>query len=1049
MTHRFFLIAAIVWACLSCQAAAQIITGSIVGTVTDQTGAVLPGVTISVKNLGTNQIRTALTNEAGNYSIPLLPVASYEVTAEFSGFTTQVKTGLELQVEQRLNVHFTLAVGEISERLVVTETSPLVQTDSATVGNVVDSRKLMELPLNGRLFSQVALLVPTATTLPAGSLMARPERDAFTVAGLTNTANNYMIDGIDNNDISINIAAAKPSMDTIREYKIQSGTYSAEFGRGGGAQINVITKSGTNEFHGSIYHFLRNSALDAKNFFDRADEKIPPFNRNQYGATIGGPIQKDKTFFFVGYEGLRTRQAITKTALVPLAEMKRGDFSSLLQPNNLLSARAIVIRDPLNNNAPFPGNIIPVSRFDPSGFAIANLYPDPNRPQTGSNYLSSPPDRLNWHQSSLRLDRILSEQDSIFGRVNFDRLRTWIAFDPGTTTLPGYGKNSLTIANNIGLVETHVFSPALVNEARLGYNYFQEDQPNGNAGFDATEQLLGIKGTSREPKVFAYPSFTITGFTRVGDRTASPQNRRVHTYQAYDGLSWIRGNHSLKIGGEVRRVQNNFNHNTTRRGAFSFTGRYTGTGLADVLLGLPSSTSLNRGPSQRYFRSTSWNFFVQDDWKVSQRLNLNLGVRYEINTPPVENGDLVSNFNPKTGKIEIAGKDIPRGVLTTDYNDIAPRIGLAYNLTGDGRTILRSGYGVYSNSLVWTSILTGAASGYPFVESLQWNSSTTRPDITMRDPFPAASAISALSLFSQDREDRSSSYIQHVSFGIQRELFGNVLADVSYLGNKATKLAISRPINQPAPGPGTAAQRNARRPFPQFGNLNQQQGSANSNYHSMIVRIERRLSNGLSFLSSYTLSKAIADQGSPDMLNNRRGRGPAGIDNRHRWTFSYVYAIPFGRGQSSPAARILGGWQLSGVLTLRSGQPSTPSISQDISNTASGNVPNLIGETRRADSDPRGGWWNPNAFALPTLYTIGNAGTGILVGPDFRNLNFSLNKNYEIGESKRVEFRAEFFNITNHPNFGQPNSQWDSPLFGRVSEALDSRQIQFGLKLIF
>ncbi|MBI4473150.1 MAG: TonB-dependent receptor, partial [Acidobacteria bacterium] len=839
----------------------------------------------------------------------------------------------------------------------------------------------------------------------------------------------------------------KPSMDTIQEYKIQSGTYSAEFGRGGGAQINVITKSGTNELHGSVYHFLRNSALDAKNFFDRPDEKIPPFNRNQFGATVGGPIKKDKTFFFVGYEGLRTRQAITKTALVPTPEMKRGDFSSLLQANNLLSATPVVIRDPFNNNVPFPGNIIPASRFDPSGAAIANLYPDSNRSERGFNYLSSPPDRLKWHQSSLRIDQIISNQDSLYGRVNADRLRTHIAFDPGTTTLPGYGKNSLTVATNIGLVETHVFSSAVVNEVRLGYNYFQEDQPNENAGFDATEQLLGIRGTSRDPKVFAYPSFSITGFTRVGDRTASPQNRRVHTYQVYDAVSWIRGNHSLKIGGEVRRVQNNFNHNTTRRGAFTFTGRYSGAGLADVLLGIPSSTSINRGPSQRYFRSTSLNFFVQDDWKASKRLSLNLGVRYEINTPPVENNNLVSNFNPRTGQVELAGVDIPRGVLPIDYNDIAPRIGLAYNLTEDRRTILRSGYGVYTNMLVWTSILTGAASGYPFVQSLQWNASTTRPDISMRDPFPEASAISALSLFSQDREDRRSSYIQHFSFGIQRELFGHVLADISYLGNKATKLAISRPINQPAPGPGTAAQRNARRPFSQFGNLNQQQGSGNSNYHSMIVRIEKR-STSFTFLSSYTLSKAIADQSSPDMLNNRRGRGLASIDNRHRWTLSYIYSIP-SPGGGSAVAKILGGWQASGVLTLRSGQPVTPSMSQDISNTASGNRPNQVGNPRRSDPDPQGGWWDPAAFARPELYTIGNAGTGVLVGPDFRNLNFALNKNFQIGESRRVEFRAETFNITNHPNFGEPNSQWDSPLFGRVSEALDSRQIQFGLKLIF
>ena len=1045
MSMRRWTFATVLVVALSAALAAQTITGTIQGVVTDGSGAVLPGVSIKITNLGTNQKRELLTNETGSYTAPLLSVGKYEISAELPGFKTEVKTGLELQVEQRLNLPFKMEVGQMSERLLVTESAPLVQADTSTVGNVVDSQRMVELPLNGRRFSQVALLVPAATTLAAGNLMARPERDSFSVAGLPNTANYYMIDGIDNNDISINIASVKPSIDSIREYKIQSGTYSAEFGHGGGAQVNVITKSGSNDFHGTAYNFLRNSAFDAKNYFDRRDEKIPALNRNQFGATIGGPILKNKTFFFASYEGLRLRQGITRAGQTASAAMKRGDFSELLRPNNILGAATVIVKDPFNANTPFPGNIIPSSRFDPSGAAIAKLYPDPNRTGVGLNYVSSPLDRYTWHQPSVRVDHNFSEKDTLFGRMNYNRLQTNIVFD-GTSDLPGYGKNSRTTANNIGLVETHIFSPTVINEIRLGYNYFREEQPNQNSGFDATEALLGIKGTSRDPFDFGYPSFQVTGFTTIGDRTASPQDRRVHTYQVYDSVTWIKGNHSVKMGGEVRRLHNNFNHHSTRRGSFLFSGRYTGASIGDVLLGIPARTSLNDGDSQRYFRQWSIGGFVQDDWKFTPRLTMNLGLRYELNTPPMEQNNKVSNFNSKTGVIELAGQNgVPRGIYNADRNNFGPRVGLAYNLTRDGKTIVRAGYGVYYDQAAdWTSVLTGSASGYPFVSSLTFNASTTTPDISMRNPFPTNSATATLSLFSE-AENRRVGYVQQYSFGFQREVLRDLVVELSYLGNKSTKLNIGRQINQPTPGAGNAAQVNARRPFPQYGSLTQQQSSANSNYNAGILRIEKRFANGLTFLSSYTLSKAIQDQTSPNMRNNRMGHGPSDIDNRQRLVFSYVYRLPIARDR-----KVIGGWQISGVMTLRSGQAFTPVLTADNSNTTTRqDRPNRIGDPKSSNPDPRTGWWNRGAFVTPELYSFGNAGTGILTGPDLKNLDFSLTKTFRVTESKNFDFRAEVFNIVNHPNFGSPNTQADTALFGVITSALDSRQIQFGLKYIF
>lgn len=1019
----------------------QIITGTIQGTVTDQTGAILPGVNITVRNLDTNLTRNSLTNETGNYIVPLLPVGRYEVSAEFTGFKTQVRSGIELQVEQRLNANFQLEVGQITERLVVTEAAPLVQTDTATVGNVVDSQKIVELPLNGRLFNQLALLVPATTTLPPGDGMAIPQRGGFSVAGNRQSANNFLIDGIDNNDISINIASVKPSVDQIQEFKIQSGTYSSEFGRGGGAQINVITKSGGNNIHGSGYGFIRDDALDARNFFDRPSDPKPYFSRKQFGGTIGGPIVKDRTFFFGSYEGLRLKQGITRTAIVPLPEMRRGDFSSLLRTPNLLGNAAVIIRDPVTGE-PFPNNVIPQARQDATGRAIAAIFPDPNFTGIGRNFVSSPFDTNNWNLWSVRVDHRFSDKNSMFARVNSDNLKDLIAFDPfNPTNLPGFGRNNPVTAENIGIVDTHVFTPTLINEFRIGYNYLRENKSQENIGNDATEQQLGIRGTSRNPNHFGYPRIDVTGFGTIGEPTNEPQDRRVHTFHYYDGLTWIKGNQTWKFGADVRRMQNNFNFNSTVRGQFNFTGRYSGAGLADALLGYPQVVSLNVGDTQRYFRATSVNWFVQNDWKVSRRLTLNLGLRYEINTAPVEKTNILSNFNPTTGRIEIAGKDIARGIFSNDYNNFGPRLGIAYNVTNDGRTILRTGYGVYYNQQTWSAPLVGSSTSFPFVVANTWNADLTRPNITMRDPFPTG-GVARPSLFAQDPKFRSA-YMQQYSFGLQRELPYDMVFEVSYLGNKATKLDIARPINQPRPGTGASG-----RPFPAYANLNQTQSSADSNYNSLILRGEKRFSRGLTFLASHTFGKAIGDQASPDMLNERLGRGPLDIDNRHRFTANFVYELPFLRADNT-MSRLVGGWQVAGVLTLRSGQALTPRITQDRSQTfLLADRPDIIGDWK-ADSPDPSAWFSKSAFRLPAPLTFGNAGTGSLVGPSFKALDFSLAKNFRVAESKRFEFRAEFFNFTNHPNFARPELAFDNANFGVVSQALESRQIQFGLKFVY
>ncbi len=1037
--YLFFMVLAV-----SPFVAAQIITGTIQGSVLDPTGAVLPGVDMTVRNLDTNQARTSLTNETGNFLIPLLPVGTYEVTAELPGFQTQVKTGMQLQVEQRMNLTFTLEVGNITDTVTVTESAPLVQSDTATVGTVIDSQKLVELPLNGRRFSRIGLLIPTATTNRPERADGRDQRDMFSVAGLPARYNNYMIDGIENNDNAINMAAVKPSMDSVNEYKILSGTYSAEYGRGGGAQVNVVSKTGANEFHGTVFEFYRNAGMDAKNYFDQPDEPIPPLTRHQFGFSFGGPIVRDRTFFFIADEVLRLKESVTRATQVPTPEMKRGDFSALLEPGHIFGGKPIVIRDPFNGNAPFSGNIIPSDRFDRAGREIARLFPDPN--QAGKlNFLSSPIDNWRWHQPSVRIDHSFSESDSMFFRWNHNILRTDNTFRG--SDLPGYKYLSRIHTNNGGLVETHVFSPRLINEVRLGYNFFNEQYPSPNIGTDYTEELFGIMGTSRRLDELGYPRFRLSGFSQIGDHNANP--RVDHTLQVYDGISWLKGDHALKFGVNYKKIRSRIYTLSNPRGDFSFAGRYTGHSVGDALLGIPNQVLLNSGDAQVYLRQKVLHLFVQDDWQFSERLTFNLGLRWEINGQPYDKDDERSNFNVATGQIEFAGVDgVPRGLSPTDFKTVAPRVGFAYDLTSDGRTIMRGGYGVYFNQVAWASFLTGAGRSAPWVIAQAFNSSATTPDITMRDPFPASLGTERITHYSQDVNFRTP-YIQQFSFGLQREFGENIVIDLSYLGNKASKQNIRRQANQPAPGPGSRSEVNARRPFPETGNLRQLQTSGNMNYHSMSIRAEKRFSDGLTFNTSYTWGKSIHDQGTPDSRNNRLGRGPAQVDNRHRVVSSFLYELPFG-SDGGPARHIVGGWQISGVLQLRSGQAYTPTVRTDFSNTTvRADRPNVIGDTRSSNPDPRAGWWNKAAFTLPELYTFGNAGTGVLVGPSYKNLDLSLQKVAQVTESQSLEFRLEFFNISNHPNFASPNTRFDSPLFGTVSNALPSRQVQLGVKYIF
>ncbi|MBI4471802.1 MAG: TonB-dependent receptor [Acidobacteria bacterium] len=1046
-------------------------TATISGTVMDQTGAVLPGVEVTVRNTGTALTRTVITSERGDYVIPLLPVGAYEVTAALPGFRTEVRPGIVLQVDQRLSLSFNLQVGEVTERLLVTEAPPLVDAETSSVGTVIENRRVVELPLNGREFQSLAALV-------AGAQSASPrsgERSygEFQMAGTRRSSTAVQLDGMDILDGLVSRPSFKPSVDMIQEFKVQVSTFSAEHGRSPGGHVQMTTKSGTNKFHGTLYEFVRNHIFDAKNFFDPPNEPIPPFKRNNFGGTIGGPINHDRTFFFFSYEALRLRQALTRTATVPLPEMINGDFSSLGGP----------IRDPFTGQ-PFPGNVIPANRINRVGLNIARLFPAPNQPGSVRNYVSSPTDRRTIDQYSGRIDHRLSDHNNLYGRYTVTDDTELDPFDSfgGISKLPGYGRTEDQLTQNISVADTHVFTPSLLGEFRAGYNRYYEVRSQENSEFGIPAKL-GIPGvTTKDPRATGIPPFRVTGYETIG-KSQYPSYRMSSTYQGNVSITYTHAEHTIKFGGEMIRFANPNSNNGGSLGDFTFDGGYTGNGLADLLLGFPRRTSITRGDSRNVYYRNTFAGFVQDDWKVTSRLTLNLGLRYDLLTPIVSAADRMSIFNPQTGAIEIAGnadvrRDISRpdqnlggpeydpglaalaqnvklvdlgrrNIHKHDHNDFAPRVGLAYRLLGNDRLVFRTGYGIFYSFIDINSGGLRIGRNYPFRVAQTFNANATVPNISIENAFPVGLGAATISPVS-GREDYRTGYVHHYNLGFQYQPLPDFVIDLSYVGNKSTKLSLSRNLNQVLPGPGSIA---SRRPYQGFGNINYSEPADNGHFDSLQLSVQRRYGGGLTLLTAYTWGKSF---NTVDVQGTRQ-KGVTDLDIRHRLVLSYIYELPLGSGQrllgnaSGIGNWLVSGWQFSGITTFQSGLPVPITTSRDISNTGGGDRPNLVGDPKLPRSNRNvDGWFNTAAFQLPQAGTFGNVGRDAVIAPGLHNWDVSLVKNMRLAEAKNLQFRAEVFNIANHPQFDFPNGDISSTQFGKIFATTQfSRQIQLGLKFIY
>ena len=1035
---------------------AQTPMATIFGTVRDQTGAMLEGVQVEIREINTQVVRSTVSGKSGTFVIPLLSPGRYRATASLSGFKKGIVEGLVLSVGDKVALNFVLQVGSVQESITVEAEAPLLQSESSSVGQVIDNRKITILPLNEREFLQLALLGPGAAPPAPESRLSTQGNSGINVNGAREAANNFLLDGVDNNDLFLNRLVIKPSVDAIDEFKIQAGNYEAEYGRNGGSQVNVALKSGTNDLHGSLYEFLRNSSLDAKNYFDLPDQKIPIFQRNQFGGSLGGAILKSRTFYFLNFEGLRTRRGETRTSNVPTIAEKNGDFSR----------SAVILRNPFTGQD-FPGNRIPGEIINPVGLAIANLYPDPNRGVLGQNFVAAPVAHERMTQFNVKFDHQFNPGNKFFARYSFIDEFDISPFAQKGPNLPRFGIRVLDRGQNLAVGDTQVISPRTLNDFRFCFNRLRREVFQENVGRDVLGSL-GITGLKLGARDFGYPSLVLAGYEKLGDDPNIPIVRRTGTFHFSDSLSLLRGKQLLKMGGEVRYYQENGLNDLFARGQLNFQPAFTGDALGDLLLGFPvlSISAVNDNPQA--LRTTSYNLFLQDDWKIHPRFTLNLGLRYEFNTPPVDAHDRLVTFDIDSRRLIPAGEQgTPRSGVDSDYNNWAPRIGFSWDLMGTGKLLVRSGYGVYydSGTLIENETL------YFNPPYFRLNLFFTRPPnfLTLNDPFPGGGGFAPLpSPVTLDRRFRTA-YSQQWSFGLQREVRKDFLVELNYIGSKGTRLVMKRNLNQPLPGPGNI---NSRRPIPGFGDILLVSSDASSIYHSFQARVEKRYAHGISLLAAYTFSKALDnvsafleskgnDNTPQNSYNVAAERGLSDFDLRQRLSLSFTYDLPFGTERrwkverAKFAGALLNNWQVSSIVTLETGRPFTPRLGTDNSNT--GNVggffahdrPNVVGDPNLETTTPDR-FFNTAEFSIAPRYTFGNAGRNILIGPGLNNLDVAFLKDFRFSTSRSLQFRTEFFNFLNHPNFNLPEGFIDNPAtFGRILSAGPSRQIQFGLKYLF
>ncbi|HEV2802877.1 MAG TPA: TonB-dependent receptor [Pyrinomonadaceae bacterium] len=1064
---------------------AQTHRASIRGTVTDPNGAVVAGASVTLINETTNERRTVVSNDEGEYSLAALPPAPYLIEVEAPNFKRQSGQRIVLQVNQEARLNVRLDIGLTADAETVYGTAPLLEQDTPALGTVIEERQIRELPLDGRNFLELALLAPgTAPSAPGSAGSVRGDF-AFSANGAREDSNNFLLDGVYNLDPKLNSFGVRPPVDGIQEFEISTSTYDASFGRNSGAQVNVVSKSGTNTLHGTLYEFHRNARFDARNFFAPADQPDPKYIRNQFGFSLGGAIRRDRTFFFGDYEGTRTREGITRVTNVPTLRERNGDFSqSRDQFGNPVFVRNPFAIDPVTGTplpcglilgtaitaGCFPNQTVPAQFQNSIGRAIANLYPLPNRNVPFANFVSSPTSTDRNDHFDLRFDHRFNDRSTFTTRYSFGDRDLFEPFTGPTFSLvPGFGNFVPRRSQNLMLSETHVFSPRVVNEARFAFSRVASAVTAEGRGRSLNQQV-GLPELSTNPRDFGLSFITITGYSPLGEEFNNPQQSTSNVFQFLDNATLVRGSHLAKFGFEFRALQQNAFRDVQSRGFLTFSNSFplTGNALADLLLGFPALTGGARLDNHQHLRGESYAVYANDSFRVTPRLTLSLGLRYEYNSPPVDAEDRANLYDPATRTLSRVGTNgIPRSGYEADKNNFAPRVGLAYTLNDAGTTVLRGGYGVYYDQ---PALAPGEGLYFnaPYFDFNLYFSLPGLP-LTVNNPFPQNFPFPLPDTALAFQRDLRTAYMQHWNVNIQQQLGASRVLEIGYAGSKGTKLLTARDINQPRPSTLPFV----LRPVPQFDDINLIESRGNSNYHSLQVRLQQRLTRGLALLSSYTYAKSIDDAsnfftsaGDPnfpqDSQNLRLERGRSNFDVRHRLSASFSYELPFGRGRrflsdEGFATTLLSGFQFNGILTLQTGRPFTVALLSEIDNSNTGRStlgfgandrPNVVGDPNASNRTPER-WFNTDAFTFPPSGTFGNAGRNVIDGPGYQNFNASLLKNTRLSERINLQLRLEAFNLFNHPNFNLPDNFLGSPTFGQILSARDPRHLQFGAKLLF
>jgi hypothetical protein len=1023
---------------------AQTWRGTISGTVMNESRAPVGGARVSLTAEETGRVAVAAADGDGEFAFASLRPGIYRLQVERDGLRSHVQS-VTLLVNQNVHVDVALLGAARTEEVSVTAASELLRTESVAVSGVLDTRMIRGLPLDGRNFYELALLLPGVLPPAQGSAGTVRGDFAVSVNGAREDANNFILDGVYNGDPKLGGVAATPPVDAIREFEVLTSTYDASFGRSGGGQINVVLQSGTNRLHGTAYEFLRNSALDARNAFAPADRGDPQHQRNQFGFALGGPLRRNSTFLFGDYEGRRVREGIPRITNVPTALERAGDFSqSAAPPIDLFFQQ------------PFAGNRIPAERLHPIGRAILQLYPLPNRNVAGENFISVPTRRDRSDSFDVRLDQHLGRASELTARYSFNDRDLLEPFSGSTfAAIPGYGTQVPRRAQNAVISETHAFRPDFLNEIRAGYNRVA-------AG---TVQQMRAGGTNRDvglPEIFTNPrdqglSFiSLPGYSPLGDEYNNPQHSVTDVYQIVDQATVSRGRHLLKFGGDVRALRQNAFRDVQSRGFLSFIG-ISGNPLGDVLQGFATVTGGARLDNHQNLRTESYSGFVHDTFRVMPSLVVSAGLRYEYNSPPVDARDRARLYDPARGDlVDVGTGGMPRSGYVPDRNNWAPRLGFAWS-PGSRNSVLRGAWGLYYDQ---SALAPGEGLYFspPYFDLRLFVTSATFP-LLLHDPFPAnypfPSPPSALAF----QRDLRTPYMQHWNFNVQQALGRTRVLEVGYVGSNGTKLLSARDINQPRP----SAAPFYLRPNLRFEDITVLESRGSSNYHSLQTRFQQRFSHGVAALLAYTWGKSIDDAsnffssaGDPnfpqDSYNLRAERGRSNFDVRHRASLSYSWELPIARRN-----RLLGGWQTHGVWTFQTGRPFTVALLSELDNSNTGRStlgfgandrPNVVGNPRASSSTPER-WFNTAAFAIPPRGQFGNSGRNVLDGPGLATVNASVLKDTAITEGLVMQFRAEAFNLLNRTNYDLPDIFLGSPTFGRILSAQSARRVQLGLKLLF